>query len=73
MVTAEPPNERIPVISADSSTVVGAEIVNPNSWPTDDAKDIVRSCLAEFSVLHDYVGQIVGKSKEPERLVTKFD
>jgi len=67
MATAEPPNARIPVICAAPSTVVGAEIFNPNSWPTD-SKGIVHSCLAEFSVLHHCVGQILAKCKEPERL-----
>lgn len=67
MATAEPTNARIPVICAAPSTVAGAEIFNPNSWSTD-SKGIVHSCLAEFSVLHHCVGQIVAMCKEPERL-----
>ena len=67
MATVEPPDARIPVICADPSTVVGAEIFNPNSW-SPDSKGIVLSCLAKFSVLHHCVGQIDAMCKEPENL-----
>jgi hypothetical protein len=58
---------RLPVICADPSSVVGAQIFNPNSW-SSDSKGIVYSCLAEFSVLHHCFGQIVAMCKEPKRL-----
>ena len=67
MTAAELWNARIPVICADPSTVVGAEIFNPNAW-SPDSKGLVHSCLAEFSVLHHCVGQIASMCKEPERL-----
>ena len=67
MATAKRQNARIPVICAAPSTVVGAEIFNPNSW-SNDSKGLIHSCLAEFSVLHHCVGQIVAMCKEPERL-----
>ena len=67
MATAEPTDARIPVICHAPSTVIGANIFNPNSW-SNDSKDIVRSCLVKFSVLHHCVDQIVEKCKESEQL-----
>ena len=67
MTVTEPPNARIPVICTDPSTVAGAEISNPNEWATD-SKGLVRSCLAEFSVLCHCVGQIAEMCKDPGRL-----
>lgn len=67
MSAAVPPNPRIPVICVDPSTVIGTEIFNSNSWSAD-SKGLVDSCLAEFSVLHHCIGQIVAMCKEPERL-----
>ena len=67
MVPANELDVRIPVICADKSTVVGAEIFNPNSW-TGASKGIIQSCWTEYSVLHHCVGQIVGICGEGERL-----
>ena len=66
MSTAEPPNERIPVICISPSSVVGADIFNPNSWSTD-SKGIIQSCWAEISVLHHCIGQIVVMCEKPEQ------
>ena len=67
MVPANESDARIPVICADKSAVVGAEIFNPNSW-TGASKGIIQSCWTEYSVLHHCVGQIVGMCGEGERL-----
>jgi hypothetical protein len=58
---------RIPLICADKSAAVGAEIFNPNSW-TGTSKGIIQSCWTEYSVLHHCVGQIVDMCGEKERL-----
>jgi hypothetical protein len=60
-------NARIPVICANASTIVGAEIFNSNLWSAD-SKGIVQSCLTEFSVLHHCVGQIDATCKMSEKL-----
>lgn len=70
MATAADSDARIPVVCADKSTVVGAEIFNPNSW-SGVSKGIVQSCWTEYSVLHHCVGQIMGICKESERLCQK--
>lgn len=56
MATA-PEVERIPVICVDPSTVVGAEIFNPNAWE-GNSKGVIQSCWSEYSVLHHCVRQL---------------
>lgn len=46
-----------PVIWLHSSSVVGAEIFNPNFWDRG-SKALVQSCWSEYSVLHYCAGQI---------------
>lgn len=58
---------RIPVICADRSAVVGAEIFNPNSWPAA-SKGIIQSCWTEYSVLHHCVAQIIDMGNQAETL-----
>jgi hypothetical protein len=67
MVPANESDTRIPIICADESGVVGAEIFNANFW-TGASKGIIQSCWTEYSVLHHCVGQIVGMCGEAERL-----
>ena len=57
---------RIPVILVDSSTVVGADIFNPNLW-FGYSKGIVQSCWTEYSVLHHCVRQVTKNCDEIDR------
>lgn len=67
MMTTAEPNARIPVICADPSTVVGAEIFDPNSWSTN-SKALVQSCWTEYSVLNHCVEQLNTMCSEAERI-----
>lgn len=60
---------RIPVICIDPSSVVGAELFNPNSW-SDSSKGIIQSCWSEYSVLNYCVDQLTKMCAEPELLCT---
>lgn len=57
MATAPEPQQRIPFICVDPSTVAGAEIFNPNVW-TGSSKGVIQSCWSEYSVLHYCVLQL---------------
>lgn len=67
MVTAADSNERVPVICADSSSITGAEIFNPNFW-SGESKGVVQSCCTEYAVLHHCVNQIAGMCIHGESL-----
>ncbi|TAK52593.1 MAG: hypothetical protein EPO27_00875 [Betaproteobacteria bacterium] len=51
------PEEWIPVICVDPSTVVGAELFNPNAWE-GGSKGVIQSCWSEYAVLHYCVHQL---------------
>ncbi len=70
MTTAEHSDARIPLVCADDSMVVGAEIFDPNSW-SGVSKGIIQSCWTEYSVLHHCVAQITGMCNESEQLCQK--
>jgi len=57
MATTGESHNLIPVICADASSVVGANIFNPNFW-SDDSKGLIQSCWTEYSVLHHCVAQL---------------
>jgi hypothetical protein len=67
MAAANESDSRIPVICADKSAVVGAEIFDPNSW-AGASKGVIQSCWTECSVLHHCVEQIVELCGQAEHL-----
>ena len=70
MKKAAKQNPRVPIICADPSAVVGANIFNLNTW-SGKSKGIVQSCWTEYSVLDHCVGQIIGICGASERLCQK--
>lgn len=54
---ARTPDSRVPIICASESTLVGAEVFNPNLW-LGKSKGIVQSCWTEYSVLRHCARQI---------------
>lgn len=60
----------IPVICVDPSSVAGAEMFNPNSWPRE-SKGVIQSCWTEYSVLHYCVAQISDMCNDAERICAK--
>jgi len=55
MATA--PEDRIPIICVDPSTVACAEVFNPNAWE-GSSKGVIQSCWSEYSVLYHCVRQL---------------